>query len=763
MPSFLRLFAALSLLLPLAAATHEVQLRSPLTTLVRLAGEPPAGAFILRAVIQVPDQAPADLGVGAFVADRHGRWFQRLHPGVLHPGANVVALSMAPGEPLVAEPQGGMWRPDLATQANQAGLFFWSSSSTPVTIGVDDLVAEVQAVAEVAPRLGDLELPSMRAGAIRLATAARYEFSLLPQPFPANPYDPGEFSLDAVFTHADGRVMRVAGFACEAMTLHDRGDREIAEPEAAARFLVRWRPPLPGRWQAHLEARWQAGEPLVVELPPIVVEGAACDDVVRVDAADPRFFSRAGEWFWPIGMNLHSTFDVRSRDRLGTALTPERGTLAYADRFRRLAAAGGNATEIWMASWNLALEWNATWPGYAGIGRYNQANAAKLDAVLDAAQANGIRVNLVLNNHGQASPNADREWKDNPWNRDNGGPLTEPYQLFKDPRSLTGQAHLRRYLMARYGDHPAILGWKLWSEINLTAVGDSQRRGLRESDGLSTMVSASDRLATLVGWHEAAAAHLHAIDPYGHPVTTHWSGDYRKPNPEVCALPGLNYLCIDAYHGGRSDYSGSTLIDLIWNGMEDSRRGLAQFKKPLLVTEFGGGSGGTSTVLLAAELASAPWAAAMSGNAGMPFMWWFEWIDQNDQWQPFGAIARFLKGEDLRGSDARAVVLSASGDHGPWWVRAWVRPGRMLGYVANHQWSGEGGDLEPHRGILVRIGSQVAPGPCRIEWWDANRGVLVGVQEMVHPGGVLELTAPVFLHHIAFKLVRATALRPVVR
>ncbi len=761
--SFIRLLLLGFVLLPLVAATPEVRLQSPLTTVVPHQGDLPTGAFTLRAVIQVPDDAPSDLGVGAFVADRHGRWFQRLHPTPLHPGANVLALTMAPGEPLMAQPHPGTWSPDLAALATQAGLFFWSSSAVQVSIGVEQLVAEAYALADAAPCLTDLELPNMYAGMIRVATGARYEFALTPQPFPANPYDPAAFSLDAVFTHEDGHSMRVAGFASEAMALRDRGDRELAEPCGASRFLVRWRPPRPGTWHARLEASWLAAEPLVVDLPRIVATGPASDDAVRIDAGDARFFSRAGRWFWPIGMNLHSTFDVRSRDRLGTVLTPERGTLAYADRFRRLAAAGGNATEIWMASWNLALEWNAEWPGYAGMGRYHQGHAAQLDAVLDAAQANGIHVNLVINNHGQASPNADREWKDHPWNRDNGGPLSEPYHLFTDPRALAGQAQLRRYLVARYGDHPAILGWKLWSEVNLTAVGDSQRRGLRENRGLASAVTPAERLATLVRWHETAAAHLHAIDAYGHPVTTHWSGDYRKPDPEVCALPGIDYLCIDAYHGGQSTYSGATLIDLLWNGMEDPRRGLARFKKPLLVTEFGGSSGGTSTALLAAELASAPWAAAMAGNAGMPFMWWFEWIDQNDQWQPFGAIARFLASEDLRGSDARAAVLSATGERGPWWVRAWVRPGRMLGYVVNHPWTGEGGDRELHRDILVRIGSQVAPGPCRIEWWDANHGMPIGVHELVHPGGALVFTAPPFLHHIAFKLERATALRPNLR
>ena len=755
------LFMVLCCWLPAMAVTQEVQLQAPLTTLVRLAEEPPRGAFFMRATIHVPADAPADLGVGAFVADRHGRWFQRLRPGALVPGATTsVIFAMGPDEPLQAQPFPADWNLAAASQASRAGLFFWSVSHQRVTIRIDDLIAEAQEVTPLQPRLTGLTLPGMRDGVIHVETGTRYEFAVDPQPFPFNPFDPTEFNLEVTFTAPDGRQQCIAGFASEVMTLSDRGDVQVASASGPMRFLVRWRPQIPGTWSARLDAHWRGGDPVVVPLPALAVSGEPRDDIVRVDAGDPRFFSVEGRWFWPIGLNLHSTYDTRSRDRLGTVLTPERGTLAYVDRFRRLAAAGCNATEVWMSAWNLALEWNEKWPGYSGAGRYNQGNAAKLDAVLDAAQANGLRINLVLNNHGQAAPSADREWKDHPWNQENGGLLAEPYALFTDPRSLTGQANLRRYIVARYADHPAILGWKLWSEINLTAVGESQRDGFQGSGKLPAEVSSRQRLATMVKWHEGAATHLHTIDTYRHPVTTHWSGDYRTPNPEVCALPGIDYVCIDAYHHGDGEFSGSTVIDLIWNGVVEPRRGLGQFKKPVLVTEFGGSSQGTTDRVLAAELASTPWVAAMSGNAGTPFMWWFEWIDQGERWQPFGAIGRFLAGEDLRGADARAAALSATGDRGPWWARSWVRSGRMLGYVVNHRWTGEGNDSDIHRGVLVRIGTQVAPGSCRVEWWDANLGTVLGVQVIDHPGGALELTAPNFLHHIAFKLQRSAVTTP---
>ena len=756
MRSFACLFLVLCWWLPVMAATQEVQLQAPLTTVVRFVGDVPRSTFALRATIHVPADAPADLGVGAYVADRHGRWFQRLRPDALVPGESTpVNFVMGPDEPLQAQPFPAAWNIAAASQASRAGLFFWSVSHQRATISIDDLIAEAQAATTTLPRLTGLIFPGMRDGVIQAQAGTRYEFSLNPQPFPFNPFDPAEFSVEVIFTAPDGRQQRIAGFASEVMTLSDRGDIQVASATGPMRFCVRWRPNIPGTWSARLEARWRDHDPLELALPAIEVSGEPQDDVVRVDAGDPRFFSVEGRWFWPIGLNLHSTYDTRSRDRLGTVLTPERGTLAYADRFRRLAAAGCNATEVWMSAWNMALEWNENWPGYSGVGRYNQGNAAKLDAVLDAAQANGLRINLVLNNHGQAAPDYDREWKDHPWNQENGGPLAEPYALFTDPRSLTGQANLRRYIVARYADHPAILGWKLWSEINLTAVGERQRDNSRHSQKLTAEVSSRQRLATMVKWHEGASAHLHVIDTYRHPVTTHWSGDYRVPNPEVCALPGIDYICIDAYHHGDGEFGGLTVIDLIWNGMVESRRGLGQFKKPVLVTEFGGSSQGTTDRVLAAELASTPWVAAMSGNAGTPFMWWFEWIDQGDRWQPFGAIGRFLAGEDLRGADARAAVLSASGERGPWWARAWVRSGRMLGYVVNHRWTGEGNDAQLHTGVRVRIGAQVAPGSCRIEWWDANLGTVLGVQTVDHPGGALELTAPDFLHHIAFKLQRS--------
>lgn len=762
--------AILLLLLAAVAGAAEVRLQAPLTTLVRCAGSVPGGELEVSATVTVPAGAPADLGIGAFVGDRHGSWFQRLLPEPLAPGRWRLRFRFGPDTPPLAEPDRGQWTAADGALAAQAGLLFWSASAGQVTVTVDDLLATAAAgvaapVAGVAaPRLRDLELDGVDplTGSARAVTGQRWSLRVRPDPCPANPYDAEQFALDALLTAPDGSELRVPGFARQPMRLYDRGDREEAAPDGPLAYEVRFRPRTPGTYRLRLEARWADGRTVTTALPDLVVGGERWDGYLRVDREDPRFFAVDGRFHWLVGLNLHSTFDQRSRERLGTKLTPARGTLAYGPRFKRLAASGMNACEIWMSAWNTALEWRADWPGYAGIKRYNQANAERMDRILDLAWAEGIRINVVINNHGQAAPSEDREWKNNPWNRELGGPLKEPIELFSTEVAAKGQANLRRYLVARYGDHPAVLGWKVWSEINLTAAGDTQRARMRNPPkDLPPLLSDEERRGVMKRWHEGAAAHLHAIDIYGHGVTTHWSGDWRKPDRAICALPGIDYICIDAYHQTRRrPGEGSVLAHLIYDGMQDPDSGLGKHGKPLWVTEYGGASQASADTQLKAEVLSAAWAAVVGGNAGAPMTWWFEWIEERALWQPFGAIGRFLKGEDLRGKAARGVVLEGLSSAGVLWVRAWTRPGRMLGYVMDDEWGALGVAAPVHERAQVLIGSQVAAGPCQVQWWDADEGVVVRTDDFIHAGGALRLMPPAFKRHLGFKLMRAAAETP---
>lgn len=717
-----------------------VPLLAPLSTVVE-AKDAPMGDKRIEVELTVPADAPADLGIGAWTADRHGRWFQQFRPGTLPPGRHLLSMSLNAGDDLLAQSDLLAWTPDLSATSNRAGIVLWSGATSAARVVVHRLVAVATGAESgseaCVPALGELRLDGSvpDAGVCQVRAGERWNLSVLPRPLPDNPYDTDRFRLDLVVTEPDGREVGIPGFWDEPMDSHDRGDREDMTPAGPGCFRVRYRPLTPGRCRLRLEAVWSDGVVIRQALPDLEVTGAACDPFVRVDPQDPRFFSIAGRFHWPVGINTNSTYDVRCRDVCRTRLTPPRGSLVYRTLFERFAAVGIDTCEIWMSSWNLALEWRAEWPGYRGVGRFSQANANRLDRVLDDAWAHGIRINLVINNHGQASARSDREWKDNPWSTLAGGPLTESAQVFEAPVVRAGQERLRRYLIARYADHPAVLGWKLWSEVNLTGA----------------------RGEAVVTWHDEAAKRWHALDVYRHPVSTHWAGDYRSVNQGIAALADIDYLCINAYRHGARDGAWAPVAPLLTASTTHATAGLHRWKKPILTTEYGGSAGQSPDGVRDADLRTAAWAAFVSGHGGSPMMWWWEWIDQGGRWAPFTAISRFIAGEDLRGAEAQGVALAAAAGSQALWAFGWYRPGRMLIYLQEPGWAGKGGDASTTTAARITIANDAKPGTMAWEWWHADQGVVIARGGIEHPGGRLEIALPPFAGHLAGKLWRVEA------
>jgi hypothetical protein len=695
-------------------------MRAPLATPVPLELKPLARAGRLTATVLVPDGAPADLALAIAAIDHQDRWYETRRRQALRPGISRVDLALDGRSALAAEPGSGVWNESALDRHERTALVITSARSgvPPVTIGAIDQ-EPVPDAARRRPRL--LALAAAPEG----RTGERWRLTLRPDPFPGNPFDPDEFRLDLLVTTPEGQQLALPGFYAEDMRAEDRGDRERLRALGSGRFEVRYRPRTPGAHRLVLQAGWRDRGSVRCELPPLIVAGAPWDGYVRVDRQDPRFFAVDGRFYWPSGPNLRSVWDLRSRDRMRTRLTPDRGTLAYQAYLKRFAAAGANACEIWMSAWNLALEWRRDWPGFDGVGRYNQENAWRLDRILDAAWAEGMRVNLVINNHGQGSDSCDAEWANNPYNRAAGGQLDGPAQLFVAPYALAGQERLRRYLIGRYADHPAVLGWKLWTEMNLT----NGRKLLNP-------------------WHAQAVPRWHALDPYGHPVTSHWSGDYRCPDKVIASM--LDYVCIDAYHDDKPENPYRLVHRLLRDSTQGVERGLGGLGRPVLVTEFGGNWSGTrNDGLMQVDHASGAWVAFVSGHAGAPMLWWFEWVDQGGRFAPYGAIARFAAGEDLRvGGRTVAVQVQSTADL---WAAAWRTTTRVFGYVIDEDWAEDGSQAAP---VGARITVEASPsGNLVCEWWDPDTGQVVGSQRLGSGGGSQSLQTPTFRRHLAWKLV----------
>jgi len=697
------------------------------------------GAFAVEVDLLVPDDAPKDLGLGLYRCDRHGRWFQALAPGPLSPGKHTIRLDLDAASALTPEQQSGRWTAAMLAEQDRLGLVLFGSqekgsqeNSSPIRSTILLRARRVNARPTITPalQLTDFQLDGFTGTAAHAVAGQRWQLRVRPSPYPENPFDPEQFRLDLTVTEPDGTQRIFAGFHDQDMEREDRGDGEIFRAVGTPHFSVRFRPRVPGPHQLSLTMMSASGKS-VRALPDLVVSGAATDPILRPDAGDPRFFSANGQWVWPLGHNLHSTYDTRGAGAVRSRQNVDRGSFTREALLRRLAAAGGTGCETWLSAWNLGLEWDPAWPGYHGTGRYHAGHAWAIDQFLDLAEELGVSVNVSIFNHGMArdGDDAEMEWPFHPWSQRNGGWLTGPPGLFTDDRAFAAQMRLFRYLTARYSDSPALLGWKLWAEVDLAHAPKS----------------------SIAAWHAKASVALRDLDPYGRAVTTHWCGDWSHADPAICILPGIGYLTIDAYHGPETP-----LADLLARSTRDPlapSQGLAGYGKPVWVTEFGGDAFGASEVRLRAEHALGPWVGLVTGHAASPLLWWFEWIDQGEHYGVYHALSAFIRGEDPRHPDAESVALlvQAGGQRG--WCRAWRHGDRWLGYILDPMWGLLGEGEQPWLNAILRL-TDAGTAPLIIQWWDADAGTILG-QEIIQPqAGFALIKIPTFARHIAFKVWR---------
>lgn len=723
-------------------AVDLLELQAPLTTAFLSAKNLPAQSMAIQAQVFVPDDAPTDLGVGACIKDDDGNWFQLAHPLTLSPGHHHLHFTLDNTANWVSEPNGTRWNAYQSFLGHEYGLFFWSTAQSRSQITIESLrvISHMPQpnTQKNAMILAENTLRDISLGAQNIVCGQRWSLQFTPDIFPDNPYDEQQFLSDLVITDEAQNTFRFPAFFRQPGTFIDRGEHEIMRAEGHVFFEARFRPKKPGRYQAQLHARWGNNANKIIPLPDIIVSGEPSDPYVYVDKKDPRFLSIGRdnpEFFWPVGMNIRSITDPRGTKRTRSQRTPVRIVHAYKAYLDRLALAGGNCAEIWLSSWNLALEWKDQWPGFHGIGAYHEANAERIDQILDYAWGKNIRIIFVVNNHGQASTKADTEWKDSPYNMRNGGPLRSAGATFNDPAAMKLQQRYRRYLVARYADHPAILCWKLWTEMNLT---NGSRRNLKT-------------------WHQQAFQKWRTLDAYyQHPRTTHWSGDYKVPDRNIVRLPEMDMVAIDAYH------KNGFLPHLLYSSTLHSHRGLARYNKPIVVTEYGGNWDACPLPQLRAEHAIGAWCALVSGHASSPHLWWFEWADQNNYWLPFRSISNFIQGEDLRSGNtgkARSVKLDIrdptnKNRNTHYWARAWARSGSILGYIVDHAWANNGRAQPLHQQQHIIISNNAKTGRMHLQWWDAQRGTIISDSTIHHTGGELRIAIPDFRRHIAFKLKR---------
>ncbi len=682
--------------------------------------------------VHVPDDAPPDLDISVFLKDKDGIWFQCRVDGSLRRGVwQTVEFDVSPASAHV-QPVGhrAAWNCYYSGHTTEIGIGLFSAGETAVRILVDHL-----AVTPFAPTPAPIQVYALRVLTPTPKAYERCELAFnLSQPV-ANPFDSQQIAVDAVFRTPSGRTMAVPAFYYQPYArLLGTDQVETVSPDGPASWRVRFTPLETGKhtWKLTITAGTQR---LETKEHSLVVAQGEPHGFVRVSQSDPRYFETAdGSFFYPIGQNIHAPFDRRGAKMLGVPILPNRGTFAYDHYFEKMAANGENAVIVWMSNWWVSVEWSRDWQGFNGLSDYNLGNAWRLDLLLDAAQAHGIHVLLVLDNHGKLSKYVDSEWDSNPYNARNGGPCARPEDFLLGAKPFDIYRKRLRYIVARWGSHPNLLGFEVVSELNLVGTspafrGDPSHRA----------------------WCRRVVEYLNEADAYHRPVTVQYSNDWRTVDEKVASMPGLSFLVGDAYK------AGGEIAPLIVETADRNGR----FGKPTFSAEFGGNWNGTTPARLHADLHTGLWANCMTGSAGAPFFWWFDFVDKFDLYGEYRALAAFMKGEDRRGAGLTTMVLPvretndgrvtlaalagvvATGDRAMLWVydtfAAEVMPEERFARLQT--------------GAVVTVPG-LAPGLYEIELWDTFRGTVTKRETVAANAAGLTVSLPDFKIDVAAKLRR---------
>lgn len=681
-----------------------------------------------------------------FVKDKDGIWFQSQRISYLQPGKWVkLNAEIDPGaDDLVPVNGNVLWNGFFAANIFSAGVNLYSEDSGKIDVQCKNI--ELTGERSVAA-LGIIEwnMPA-ECGTFEMAEG---RFKLTREYF--NPFDPEEIKVDVWSKNANGKETVWPAFYSLNHTRSLVFNREIISPFGSPQWVFRFTPQESGEYEIGIVIEDRSsgtGEPEIIKSPSKKLKVVKSDmkGYVRVCEKDPRYFELStGEFFYPIGFNIHTPKDMRSENSLKLGVLPDKGSYSYDEYFSEMEKYGINATEIWMASWSSALEWTSAQKQYWGLGRYNLANAWKLDYILKSAMDRGIYVHLVLDNHGKLSIQNDQEWDDSPFNRKSpfavadGAIIEKPMEIFTNDDAISYNRKRNRYIAARWGSFTNIFGIEFWSEINLVAGHDKAY-----ANGSS------------VKWHKDEGIYFNNLDIGKHLLTTHFCADYNMQvqHKLLYELPQLSYVVADAYRGDKVPLLGL---------MKRHAEALKFFKKPVLITEYGQPHNQT---VLEADLHAGLWSSFFMEQAGTPFLWWHEFIHSMKHYHHYKGYSAFMRGIDPRGKGFSFKEAEVQKQTGPEIRQAEQDNGcyfagnqdEIYGWVFNAKhmmnYPEDASTLISYRGCFVMTDIPAAGQEYTLSFFDTISGNEISSSDVNIKSVPFRIDIPEFKIDVAFKMKR---------
>ncbi len=386
-------------------------------------------------------------------------------------------------------------------------------------------------------------------------------------------------------------------------------------------WKVRFAPTSAGQWSYDVVARDDGGDDRATGA--FNAGTSASGAFLRIQERRLRGLDNA--WFRGVGYNIGWQYDVEN-------LT-----------FAEMVESDMNLLSFWMqVPWDSAPEQRRTLED-AGIGTYDQRACAYLDGVVARAEAAGVRLLPSIWSHDHARdtghPWGNPHWSENPYST-----LTTAGEFFtvvdgagNDTAQWAAQKNLYRYMMARWGTSPAIIGWVAMVEAN----------------GTTAWEAGGTQQAKISTWTLAVRDHFRSLDPFRtlnetYPLTTTLTGDYLQTTPAT-----LDMLGADSYQGTEHQ----ALPSLPANpGVAGA---IAQFHERMandedrfgLITEFGGDVVGMPATTQPLHLHNGLWGGIGAGATVAPLLW----SDGGD----FPLLTNATSGQAMRDEFERVAAFQA--------------------------------------------------------------------------------------------------------
>ena len=539
-----------------------------------------------------------------------------------------------------------------------------------------------------------------------------------------NPFNPDEVKLEGVFKSPAGRTLIVPGFIWQNYRRSLEKGVEKVSSDGPVQWKVRFTPEEIGEYEYFVRVTNQ-GKSAESKPAKINVTESRTRGFVRVTSASNRYLACSdGTPYFALGENV--------------CWFSHKGTFDYDLYFEKLAASGCNYTRLWMSPWNIGLEWA---PGaahygppvdYPGLGKYNLANAWKLDYIINLAERHGIRIMLCFLVHGEfkTTSNDPRQnmWKGNPYNQLLGGPCEKPQDFFVNPMARDLFKKRLRYMVARWGHSTSVLFWEFFNEVDI----------------IDKYISAE-----VVSWHRDMARYLRSIDPYFHPITTSYAT--HAGDPAMWKLPEIDCTQTHFYY---ADVEGM---------MERVCREGQSYGKPHWVGEYGTDWQGGRWMRddpSGIHLHNGLWISALSGDLGNGMLWWWDnYVDPRNLYHHFAALSRFTADIPWLEGNWKSIQIHGCPDT----VRAVGIQNEEIAllWFQNRAYTWQacvgGKTVTPVPKSQFKI-QNLLPGGYRLEWWDTYLGKTIETQHNVQTeNGSIPIMLRELNTDIALKIIRLNA------